>query len=40
VFETPTVAGFAQYLEAMRWVSVESTSAVFALEADRTQVEV
>jgi amino acid adenylation domain-containing protein/non-ribosomal peptide synthase protein (TIGR01720 family) len=37
VFETPTVAGFARYIEVLRWASLESPAV--ALNADRTEVE-
>ena len=39
LFERPTVARFSEYIEAIRWTSVESTSSVMALDADRTEVE-
>ena len=39
VFETPTVAGFAQYVEAIRWMSVVSTPPGEVLNADRTEME-
>jgi acyl-coenzyme A synthetase/AMP-(fatty) acid ligase/acyl carrier protein len=39
LFERPTVAGFAQYVEAIRRMSVESTPSVLALDADRMEME-
>jgi amino acid adenylation domain-containing protein len=39
LFETPTVAGFAEYIEAIRWTSVESTSSVMARHADLMEME-
>jgi acyl carrier protein len=39
LFQRPTVARFSEYIEAIRWTSVESTSSVIALGADRTELE-
>lgn len=37
VFETPTVAGFAKYIEVLRWASLDSPAV--APDANRTEVE-
>jgi acyl carrier protein len=39
VFEIPTVAGFARYIGAIRWMSAGSTSSVIAPDADRVEME-
>jgi amino acid adenylation domain-containing protein len=39
LFERPTVARFSEYIEAIRWTSVESTSSVITLDTNRTEVE-
>ena len=40
VFESPTVAGFSDYIDkAIGWTSAESTSSVVALGTDRVEVE-
>lgn len=39
LFETPTVAGFAEYIEAIRWTSVESPASGVALGANREEGE-
>jgi acyl carrier protein len=39
LFERPTVAGFSEYIEAIRWTAVELPASGVALPADREEVE-
>jgi acyl transferase domain-containing protein/aryl carrier-like protein len=39
LFEAPTIAGFAEYIEAIRWTAAESPALGLALPADREEVE-
>jgi acyl carrier protein len=39
LFESPTVAGLARYIEAMRWTAVELPASEAALPAAREEVE-
>ncbi len=39
MFEAPTIAGFAEYIGTIRWMSSEPASPAEALDADRTEIE-